>query len=77
MPELGIYEDPVTGSVQCFAAHYWGTILNKNSFRIKQLSSRGGEMKVEIFQNKTEIQGRVIPVFRLIPSFPFVPETEV
>lgn len=47
-PALGIPEDPVTGAAHCRLAPYWSQKLGKKLMYAKQLSSRGGELEVEV-----------------------------
>ncbi|MBD1550614.1 PhzF family phenazine biosynthesis protein [Pseudomonas typographi] len=43
-PQLGIFEDPATGSTHCALVPYWSERLNKTSLRARQCSARGGEL---------------------------------
>ena len=43
-PLLNIPEDPVTGVIHCTLAPFWARRLGKTSFRVRQLSARGGEV---------------------------------
>lgn len=45
-PNVGIDEDPVTGSAHCTLAPYWGDRLQKTQFLAYQASARGGVVKV-------------------------------
>ncbi len=63
-PNAGINEDPVTGSIHCALAHYWSNKLGKNTFVARQLSARGGELKVELMNERVLIQGRGILVMQ-------------
>ncbi|AVH72975.1 PhzF family phenazine biosynthesis protein [Nostoc sp. 'Lobaria pulmonaria (5183) cyanobiont'] len=45
-PEVGINEDPVTGSAHCCLAPFWRDRLHKNEFLAYQASNRGGVVKV-------------------------------
>ncbi|MEH2025880.1 PhzF family phenazine biosynthesis protein [Nostoc sp.] len=45
-PEVGINEDPVTGSAHCCLAAFWRDRLQKNHLLAYQASSRGGVVKV-------------------------------
>lgn len=47
-PRVGIYEDPVCGSMHCRLACYWKEILNKSKFAAFQASKRSGILGVEI-----------------------------
>jgi PhzF family phenazine biosynthesis protein len=56
-PKYGINEDSVTGSAFTQLVPYWNKILNKNVFRTKQVSQRGGEVLCELKDDKVEISG--------------------
>jgi PhzF family phenazine biosynthesis protein len=43
-PEVGVWEDPVTGSAHCTLIPYWAQRLGKTDLFARQLSSRGGEV---------------------------------
>jgi len=64
-PEYGMLEDPVTGTAQCVLAPYWHAELNKTAFFSRQLSKRGGEMKVNLLPHAVEIRGQAVTVFAL------------
>ncbi|MDQ7049459.1 MAG: PhzF family phenazine biosynthesis protein [Enterobacterales bacterium] len=59
-PELGVPEDPVTGSAYTQLAPFWQSKLNKKNFHANQLSSRGGELKIEIKQQRVLISGQAV-----------------
>ena len=50
-PNLGINEDPVTGSAHCYLAPYWGKKLNKNILTGFQVSHRPGFVECELLNN--------------------------
>jgi len=50
-PNLGINEDPVTGSAHCYLAPYWGKKLNKNILTGYQASHRPGFVESELLNN--------------------------
>jgi len=64
-PKYGILEDPVTGTAQCILAPYWNAELQKTAFFSRQLSKRGGEMKVNLHPGAVEIKGQAVTVFTL------------
>lgn len=47
-PNVGIAEDPVTGSAHCALGPYWASKMKKNSFRAYQCSERGGHLEVTV-----------------------------
>ncbi|HHH75974.1 MAG: isomerase [Gammaproteobacteria bacterium] len=59
-PNLGIPEDPVTGSVYTLLAPYWAKKTNKSKFHAKQVSSRGGEVWCELKGDRVLISGRAV-----------------
>lgn len=62
-PQVGVPEDPVTGSAHCMLAPYWGTELNKNKLHAEQLSSRLGKLTCELKNQRVFLTGRAIPYF--------------
>lgn len=63
-PWSGTNEDPATGGTHTFLTSYWGERLGKTSMRSRQLSKRGGSMKVELRKNKLLITSQACIVFR-------------
>jgi len=56
-PKYGIDEDPVTGSAFTQLVPYWSRVLNKEAFRAKQVSQRGGEVFCRLDGKRVEIAG--------------------
>lgn len=56
-PQLGINEDPVTGSAHCLLAPYWAEKLEKNEFSAYQASARGGVLRVRLEGDRVRISG--------------------
>jgi PhzF family phenazine biosynthesis protein len=70
-PELGIAEDPVTGSAHCFLAGIWSDKLSKRSFNAYQASPRGGDLGIEIHGDRVVLKGRACQYLRgeiVVPS---------
>jgi PhzF family phenazine biosynthesis protein len=63
-PAFGIDEDPVTGSTHCALAPFWAKRSNKTSFLARQLSARGGVLKVEVAGDRVRIGGQAVTVLR-------------
>jgi len=61
-PAVGIREDPVTGSAHCSLAPYWKEKLGKNAFTARQVSERGGVLKVRAEGGRTFISGQAVTV---------------
>jgi predicted PhzF superfamily epimerase YddE/YHI9 len=59
-PEVGINEDPVTGSSHCNLIPYWAERLGKTEMFARQLSSRGGEIYCELAGDRVKIGGNAV-----------------
>lgn len=59
-PQSGIDEDPVTGSAHTSLTPYWADVLGKKQMNAKQLSARGGFLKVEDCGDIIKISGTAI-----------------
>lgn len=59
-PNVGVDEDPVTGSAHCALAPYWSAKLGKTTLRAAQLSPRGGELLCEINGERVLITGSAV-----------------
>lgn len=57
-PQVGINEDPVTGSAHCALVPYWAQRLGQGSLQARQISSRGGELQCELRQDRVFLTGR-------------------
>lgn len=56
-PSVGINEDPATGSIQCTLAPFWAERTGKQTFRVRQLSRRGGRMRCTLAGDRVRIAG--------------------
>jgi PhzF family phenazine biosynthesis protein len=63
-PSLGVNEDPVTGSAHCALAPLWHLKTGLFEFNSFQLSKRTGRMKVKLVNDRVEIRGRAVTVFK-------------
>ena len=63
VPDLGINEDPVTGSAHCALTPLWAKKLNKLELTSKQVSQRTGKLWVKIIEDRVEIKGKAVTVF--------------
>jgi predicted PhzF superfamily epimerase YddE/YHI9 len=59
-PDVGIAEDPVTGSAHCTLVPYWSRRLGKTRLRALQVSARGGELLCEDRGDRVRIGGRAV-----------------
>ncbi|MEM9006694.1 MAG: PhzF family phenazine biosynthesis protein [Cyanobacteria bacterium P01_F01_bin.86] len=65
VPAVGVDEDPVTGYAHCSLAPYWQSKLGKSSFLAKQISARGGILKVQCEENdRVLISGQAVTVMQ-------------
>lgn len=69
VPNVGVPEDPVTGSAHCELAHYWKDELEKTSFTAYQASRRGGRLELQIMEDRLLIRGNAVTVFKAEVSF--------
>jgi predicted PhzF superfamily epimerase YddE/YHI9 len=63
-PAFGIDEDPVTGSTHCCLGPYWASILGKTTLVARQISNRGGVLKVTVDGDRVKIAGQAVTVLR-------------
>lgn len=59
-PWIGIDEDPVTGSVHSALAPYWSRKLKKEKMKAFQASERGGQVWMEVQENKVLLGGELV-----------------
>jgi PhzF family phenazine biosynthesis protein len=59
----GVPEDPVTGSAHCTLMPYWAKKLGKNRLKAYQASKRGGELLLELNDDRVRITGHAVTVF--------------
>lgn len=62
-PQVGIDEDPVTGSAHCSLAPYWAPKLKKQEFIAYQASERGGILKVKLEKDRVLLKGQAVTIF--------------
>jgi len=62
VPEVGIDEDPVTGSAHCALAPYWSSILQKTTLSAYQASRRGGYLEIEDRGERVLLRGHAVTV---------------
>ncbi|MEX0759185.1 MAG: PhzF family phenazine biosynthesis protein [Tistlia sp.] len=60
-PHAGIDEDPVTGSAHCVLTPYWAERLGRSRLSARQVSARGGDLRLELKGERVAIGGRVAP----------------
>lgn len=60
-PQVGVNEDPVTGSAHTTLTPYWAKRLGKNQLTARQMSKRGGSLQCRLNGDRVEIAGRAVP----------------
>jgi predicted PhzF superfamily epimerase YddE/YHI9 len=60
-PQVGVPEDPATGSSHTTLTPYWSGRLGKPVLSAIQLSKRRGRLRCRLAGNRVEIAGRVVP----------------
>ncbi len=56
-PNLGINEDPVTGSMHCALVDLWKQERGQLRFKARQLSARSGQLDLELINDRVLIRG--------------------
>jgi predicted PhzF superfamily epimerase YddE/YHI9 len=63
VPNVGINEDPVTGSAHCVLAPFWGQRLGKTELAGYQCSARGGTVLCRIDGDRVHLGGRAVTIY--------------
>ncbi|MGP4019390.1 PhzF family phenazine biosynthesis protein [Saccharopolyspora sp. 5N708] len=67
-PQVGIPEDPVTGSAHCTLAAWWAAKLQRDvhgtTFVGEQASPRGGIVQMALRGNRVGLRGRAVTILR-------------
>ena len=63
-PAFGIDEDPVTGSAHCCLAPFWSARLAKDTLLARQISARGGVLKLRVAGDRVLLSGQAITVIQ-------------
>jgi PhzF family phenazine biosynthesis protein len=63
-PAAGVDEDPVTGSAHCCLTPFWSRRLGKLEFVARQLSARGGTLRVRLDGDRVRLGGQAVTVLR-------------
>lgn len=59
-PQVGINEDPVTGSAHTTLIPYWSQVLKKTTLTAQQLSDRKGDLYCEFKGDRVLIAGNAV-----------------
>lgn len=63
-PGSGIDEDPVTGSAHCCLTPYWSRKLGRTEFVARQVSERGGTLRLALVGDRVKLRGQAVTVLR-------------
>lgn len=63
-PAAGVDEDPVTGSAHCCLAPYWSEKLGTERLTARQISQRGGDLRLTVAGDRVLLGGQAITVMR-------------
>jgi predicted PhzF superfamily epimerase YddE/YHI9 len=63
-PRCGIPEDPVTGSAHCCLGPYWGKKLNRTALTARQLSERGGVVRLRLQGDRVILCGQAVTILQ-------------
>lgn len=59
-PNVGVKEDPVTGSAHCLLAPFWFKRIQKKELNAYQASKRGGNLLLKFDNNRVFLQGKAV-----------------
>ncbi len=63
-PWVGVNEDPVTGMAHTLLTPYWAAETGRRVMKARQISSRGGELRVSVDGDRVQVSGRAVTVVR-------------
>jgi predicted PhzF superfamily epimerase YddE/YHI9 len=63
-PALGIDEDPVCGSAHCSLAPFWSERLDKPALVARQVSARGGVLRLRVNGERVVLAGQAVTVWQ-------------
>ncbi len=63
-PQVGVNEDPVTGSAHSCLTPYWSQMLGKQEMVAFQASPRGGILRVRASGDRVQLGGQAVTVLR-------------
>lgn len=61
-PNVGVPEDPVTGSAHCALSPYWSAKLGRDTLTGVQVSERGGQVRVRLDGDRVHLAGHAVTV---------------
>jgi len=63
-PRVGVDEDPVCGSAHCCLGPYWAEKIGRSALTARQVSCRGGVVKVRVEGPRVILIGQAVTVLR-------------
>jgi PhzF family phenazine biosynthesis protein len=63
-PQVGVDEDPVCGSAHCCLGPYWAEKLDRSALVARQVSCRGGVVKIRLAGPRVVLIGQAVTVLR-------------
>jgi PhzF family phenazine biosynthesis protein len=63
-PAVGVDEDPVCGSAHCVLGPFWSARLGRDTLRARQVSPRGGVLRLRLSGDRVAISGQAVTTFR-------------
>ncbi len=63
-PACGVDEDPVTGSAHCALGPWWAQRLGRDTVTGRQVSTRGGTVRVRVLGDRVTLEGTAVTVLR-------------
>jgi PhzF family phenazine biosynthesis protein len=63
-PQVGVNEDPVTGSAHCCLAPYWAARLGRDKLLGYQASPRGGFVRVRVDNDRVHLGGQAVTILQ-------------
>jgi PhzF family phenazine biosynthesis protein len=63
-PQVGVNEDPVTGSAHCCLSPFWSNRFRKDVLVGYQASARGGVVRVRLSGDRVNLGGQAVTVLR-------------
>lgn len=63
-PWVGVNEDPVTGMAHTVLGPYWMNELNASALRARQVSARGGTLRIRRDGDRVQVSGQAVTVVK-------------
>jgi PhzF family phenazine biosynthesis protein len=63
-PWVGVNEDPVTGMAHTVLGPYWMDELNASALRARQVSTRGGDLRIRADGDRISVSGQAVTVVK-------------